>query len=85
MPLEKHELKEVLCEILDEHYGSDPVLHEEHHRFVQSLIDKEKHKEDLRTKVESSVYGWLLITVLGGLGIIVWDYFKSVIVGHAIK
>lgn len=79
MPIERHDLKEVLCEILDEHYGSNPELHEEHHRFVQTLLEKERHREEIRTKVESSVYGWLLITILGGLGLIVWNYFKSTV------
>lgn len=57
----------------------DPDEHARHHAAIDLWIDRENRRREVWEKVKASVIGWVLIAVLGGIGIAVFDYFAKLI------
>ena len=54
--------------------------HNEHHDYISGWIAEQQRKQVWREKVKASVGGWLIVTVLGGIGTATWqaaNYLKE--------
>ncbi|MDA8415454.1 MAG: hypothetical protein M0Z78_00040 [Betaproteobacteria bacterium] len=49
--------------------------HRQHHEYLSTLLEDRKRRLLRNEKIRTSVLGWLVITVLGGIGTGVYQLF----------
>lgn len=75
---DKDELKEALDEVLTARRSIDEETHRRHHDFVQDEIRRRQQRREFYGRIKGNVFGWLIITVIGGLGLIIWQWLQHV-------
>lgn len=50
--------------------------HSNHHRFIEEWIQERRVRRELIESFKKSVGGWLIVTILGGIGYSVWTAFQ---------
>lgn len=54
--------------------------HKSHHDFIRLMVENQKSKTERWEKVKTNVWGWMIITVLGGIGTAVyhgWQFLRE--------
>lgn len=64
---------DAICQRLTEFSGLTPEEHREHHTAFTAYIESQRRKAEFQDKVKQQVGGWLIITVLAGLGTAAWN------------
>lgn len=49
------------------------AVHQEHHDFIKSLIEKEKRKQELWEKIQENVGSWAMIAILTFIVFASWE------------
>lgn len=60
---------------LTEFSGLTPEEHRDHHEAFASFVAMQKRKTEFWEKVRQQVGGWMIISVLSGIGISGWKLF----------
>mgnify|MGYP000287687888 CR=1 FL=1 len=68
MKMDRHEIKEILTEALQE--SSHFQVHEAHHEWIQLRIDNEKARNTMCREITSSIIQWSVVGIIGFF--IVW-------------
>lgn len=71
--MERHEIKEIIMEALDESSGFK--LHEAHHEWIQLRIDREKERCEMCREITKSVMQWSVIGILGYMLVWIKDHY----------
>lgn len=71
--------KEDLTEVID--LAMERHVHSDSHLFVQTLMEKEKRRQELWEKAKAHVLGWGLVAVLGYFIVQGWEHFVAIIKG----
>ncbi len=75
---DKAELIEAFNKTLDSRRSLSEQLHRTHHDFVQTLLEKEKRKQELIENAKAQVVGWLsigtILAIIGGIGVWLRDH-----------
>jgi len=75
------ELKQIISEAIQEAMKSQEACYpHEHKDFVESLLLKEKRKQELWNEVKKKTIVWATISVLGYVAYLAWDGLKHNIV-----
>lgn len=48
-----------------------------HHSYIDQLLDERAERRVRMEKIKTSVFGWLVITVLGGIGTAIYSLFRT--------
>lgn len=75
------EIRNAVREVFTEGALVSPATHEDHHRFIQSLIKKNEACTRNRQRITAHVIGWLAVSFISGLGFLLWLGFKIVTKG----
>lgn len=62
-----------ICLRLTEFSGLTPEEHRDHHNAFAAYIDAQARKAEFRDKVKQQVGGWMIITILSGIGYAAWN------------
>lgn len=57
--------------------GLTPQQHREHHDALARFIAREDRRAELFERMKASAGGWIVITAIGGVGYVVWDFLRS--------
>ena len=52
-------------------------IHRQHHEYLATLLEDRKRRLLRNEKIKTSVLGWLVITVLGGIGTLAYQLFTT--------
>lgn len=77
--MEPQELKSAIHEVLDERDGIDRGKHQDHHHYVERLIDRDKKRSERWEAIRKQVGGWAVIAFLSGAAYTAWIAFQTVI------
>ena len=72
----KDDLKEIVDFAMERH------LHSDSHAFVQTLMEKERRKQELWDKAKAHVLGWGLVAVLGYFIVQGWEHIVAILKGN---
>lgn len=64
--------------VLDARRSIEEVRHRKHHDFIDLLLEREKRRQDRIETVKAHVYGWGIITGLGGIGAALWYWLENI-------
>jgi len=73
--LTKDDIESVLHNVLETRSRIDNELHSEHHQFVGMMIAREQRKQERWEKIKTQVFGWGIISILGGIATAVYHAF----------
>jgi len=51
-------------------------MHREHHEFIREWIEERRVKRERSEKIRTQVYGWGVISLLGGIGTGAYQAFE---------
>ena len=80
--MDEKRMIEVLSRILDERSAVDLKTHNTHHAFVEELIMARKRRQERWEKIRAHVYGWSIVTLLGGFGATLWNWISNIFPKH---
>ena len=75
----REELKRAMQEVLDESRSIEADKHRDHHIWITAKLESEKQSRERWDRIRGSVIGWLIIGVLGGIGMAVWHWIGSLL------
>ena len=53
------------------------AVHRQHHEYLALLLEDRKRRLERNEKIKTSVLGWFVITVLGGIGTLAYQWFVT--------
>lgn len=56
--------------------GLNAKEHNDHHEFIELLRKREERIIERNQKIQETVFGWLIIGGITGIGTAVWHYFQ---------
>ncbi|VAY88603.1 hypothetical protein CARN8_3360002 [mine drainage metagenome] len=60
-----------------ESFGVPLEVHRDHHEFIKKELENTALRQQRNERVKTSVLGWLVITVLGGIGTVAYQLFTT--------
>jgi hypothetical protein len=66
---------DAICHRLTEFSGLSPEEHRDHHNAFAAYIEAQRRKMEFREKIKQQVGGWMIVTVLSGIGYAAWNGF----------
>lgn len=76
---------DAICHRLTEFSGLTPEEHKEQHEALQLFIESYKRKLEFREKIKQQVGGWMIVTVLSGIGYSTYHFFVDILIPSSIK
>jgi hypothetical protein len=60
----------VVCAVRDEValLSVSETVHRDHHAFITAWLDDQRMRKDRAEKIKTQVWGWFIISILGGAG-----------------
>ena len=68
-PLSKEDVKDAVNSAMERHLSSDS------HAFVKTLIEKEARRQEMWSKVKTSILTWGVLALLGYMVVVFWQDF----------
>lgn len=70
-----------IAEALRQHHadGITEEEHNEHHRCFKRWLDAQDKKQARWEAIKTQAGGWLIVVILGWVGVAVWEAFKTAV------
>lgn len=75
MMITREEMKEIVHEVFDAKWAKEMDVHEDHHRFIDTMIKKEERAQQRWETIKTQVLGWGVIALIGSVGTAVYHWF----------
>lgn len=72
-------LKKALTEVLEDRRRIDQDTHSTHHEYVSRLIERDKRRSEMWSRVRGHVIGWGIITSVTGLVYLLGDATRELL------
>ena len=76
---ESEEIAKAVVAALNKEQHIDNETHSRHHKYIESLIDRDKQKAEMFDQIKLQVMKLGVLGLLSGLGIAVWQYILHLI------
>lgn len=70
-------IAEAVTAALDRRRRVDETTHQRHHEVLQCWLDKEAERRARLGRIKESVLGWVLISLIGGAGMLAWKFLSK--------
>ncbi len=77
--LTKEDVRDAVNEAIQQHMAIDAEIHAKHHNLLERLIEQQDRRMRFYDRVKQQVAGWGVITMLGAIGYMTYEYFVGVV------
>ncbi len=77
--LTKEDIRDAVNEAMQQHMAIDAGIHAKHHTLLERLIEQQERRMRFYDRVKQQVAGWGVITVLGAIGYMTYEYVVGLV------